>query len=74
MPEDLGSKKKDMDSVLVGGGVSLLPPPFLKVDSDNTWTRMEEKTPHPLHAPREGFLPAKNPSAPLVALGCLLSL
>ena len=28
--------------VLVGGGVSALPPPFQKGDSDNTWTRMEE--------------------------------
>ena len=62
MLEDLGSKKKDGVSVLVGGGVSALPPPFLKVDSDNTWTCMEEKMPRLLHALREGFLPAKNPS------------
>ena len=41
----MGSKKKDGASVLVGGGVSPLPPPFLKVDSDSTWTRMEEKKP-----------------------------
>ena len=27
-PEDLGSKKKDRASVLVSGGVSVLPPPF----------------------------------------------
>ena len=52
---------------MVGGGVSPLPPPFLKVDSDRTWTRMEEKTPRLHHAPRKGFLPAKNNSAPF---GC----
>ena len=63
----MGSKKKDIASVLVGGGVSTLPPPFLKIDSDNTWTRMEEKTPRPYHALREGYLPAKNPSTPF---GC----
>ena len=57
----MGSKKKDRVLVLVGGGVSALPPPFLKVDSDNTWTCMEEKLPRLLHALREGFLPAKNP-------------
>ena len=55
-------KKKDGASVLVGGGVNALPPPFLKVDSDSTWTYMEEKQPRLLHALVEGFLPAKNPS------------
>ena len=59
----MGSKKKDGVLVLVGGGVSALPPPFLKVDSDSTWTCMEEKLPRLLHALGEGFLPAKNPSA-----------
>ena len=59
----MGSKKKDIASVLVGGGVSQLPPHFLKVDSDNTWTSMEEKKPRLLHALREGFLHAKNPFA-----------
>ena len=59
----MGSKKKDGVLVLVGEGVSALPPPFLKVDSDITWTYMEEKKPRLLHALREGFLPAKNPSA-----------
>ena len=69
----MGSKKKD--GVLVGGGVSALPPPFLKVDSDNTWTYMEEKLPRLLFALREGFLPAKKPLRFLwVALGRLLSL
>ena len=63
----MGSKKKDKASVLVGGGVSPLTPPFLKVDSDNTWTCMEEKKPRLHHALREGFLPAKNPFAPF---GC----
>ena len=62
MLEDLGSKKKDGASVLVGGGVSALPPPFLKVDSDITWTCMEEKLPRLLHVLGEGFLLAKNPS------------
>ena len=42
-------------------GVSPLPPPFLKVDSDNTWTCMEEKKPRLHHTPKEGFVPAKNP-------------
>ena len=59
----MGSKKKDIASVLVGGGVNTLPPPFLMVDSDSTWTCMEEKLPRLLHALEEGFLPAKNPSA-----------
>ena len=63
----LGPKKKDGVSVLVGGGVSALRPPFLKVDSDNTWTCMEEKLPRLLHALREGFLLPKNPPLPL---GC----
>ena len=34
------------------GGVSALPPPFLKVDSDSTWPGMEEKTPRLLDAPK----------------------
>ena len=59
----MGSKNKDGVFVLVGGGVSALPPPFLKVDSDNTWTSMEEKLPRLLHALWEGFLPTKNPFA-----------
>ena len=58
----MGSNKKDGVSVLVDGGVSALPPPFLKVDSDITWTCIEEKQPRLLHALGEGFLPAKNPS------------
>ena len=58
----MGSKKKDGALVLVDGGVSALPPPFLKVDSDSTWTCMEEKQPRLLHALGEGFLPAKKPS------------
>ena len=58
----MGSKKKDEVLVLVSGGVSALPPSFLKVDSDNTWTCTEEKLPRLLHALREGFLPANNPS------------
>ena len=55
----MGSKKKDVVLVLVGGGVSALPPPFLKDDSNSTWIRMEEKRPRLPHALREGFLPAK---------------
>ena len=71
----MGSKKKERASVLVGGGVSALPPPFLKDDSDSTWTSMEEKLPRLPHTLREGFLPAKNPSASFwVALGGLLAL
>ena len=58
----LGLQEEGRASVLVGGGVSALPPPFLKVDSDSTWTCMEEKQPRLLHALGEGFLPAKNPS------------
>ena len=57
------SKKKDRASFLVGGGVSALPPLFPKGDSDNSWTRLEEKQPRRLHALGEGFLPAKNLSA-----------
>ena len=59
----MGSKKKDEALVFVGGGVSALPPPFLKVDIDSKWTCMEEKQPRLLHALGEGFLPAKKPSA-----------
>ena len=71
----MSSKEKDEVSVLVDGGVSALPLPFLKVDSDSTWTCMEEKLPRLLHALREGFLPAKKPLHFLwVALGRLLSL
>ena len=62
----MGFKKKDGATFVVGVGVSPLPPPFLKVDSDITWPRLEKKTPRLLDAPRERFLPAKNPSAPLV--------
>ena len=58
----LGLQEEGRASVLVGGGVSALPPPFLKGDSDSTWTCMEEKQPHHLHALGEGFLPAKNPT------------
>ena len=63
----MGSKKKDGVLVLVGGGVSALPPPFLKGDSDSTCACMEEKLPRLLHALREWFLPAKTPPHPL---GC----
>ena len=59
----LGLLEEGRALVLVGGGVSALPPPFLKVDSDSTWTCMEEKLPRLLHTLGEGFLPAKNPSA-----------
>ena len=58
----LGLQEEGRSSVLVGGGVSALPPPFQKGDSDSTWTRMEKKQPRRLLALREGFLPAKNPS------------
>ena len=63
----LGLQEEGQASVLVGGGVSALPPPFLKGDSDSTWTHMEEKQPHHLHTLGEGFLPAKNPPLPF---GC----
>ena len=33
---------------------------------DNTWLHMVETTPRLFYVPREGFLPVKNPSAPLV--------
>ena len=59
----LGLQEEGWVSVLVGGGVSALPPPFQKGDSDSTWTRLEEKQPRRLLALREGFLPSKNPSA-----------
>ena len=58
----LGLQEEGRASVLVGGGVSALPPPFVKGDSDNTWTCMEEKLPRLLHVLGEGFLLAKNPS------------
>ena len=71
----LGLQEEERASVLVGGGVSALPPLFLKSDSDSTWTRMEEKQPRRFHVLGEGFLPAKNPSTSFwVALGCLLAL
>ena len=39
----LGLQEEGRASVLVGGGVSALPPLFQKGDSDNSWTRLEEK-------------------------------
>ena len=66
--EDLGSKKKDGDLVLVGGVVSALPPPFLMGDSDNTWTCMEEKL--PCLPPRARGGVSSLQKNPLLPLGC----
>ena len=63
----MGSKKKDRASVLVDRGVSAIPPPFLKVDSNITWTCMEEKQPRLIHTRGRGFFPPKTPPLPL---GC----
>ena len=56
---------KDGALAMVGGGASPLSPPFLKVDSDNTWLHMEEKVPRLLGTPRRAFFPPKTPTFPL---------
>ena len=58
----MGSKKKDKVSVLVGGGVSALPSPFLKVDSDSRRGGPEqtEYKAMPRPRPRKSITPKEN--------------